>query len=226
MARRKKKKRKKVVKKRWGPRYRVAFRRRREGRTDYQARYRLVLSKETRAVVRKSLKNITIQFVVSKLEGDITLSYTKSTDLIKYGWEYNRGNTPAAYLTGFLAGCRAIKKGIKRAILDLGPQSTVHGGRLFATLKGLVDAGMEIPHNPAVFPSPDRIKGEVIAEWASKLETENPEFYNRQFGDYMKRGLDPKDIPKVFDEVLGKIADEFGVEKPLIEDESDEDEFE
>ena len=223
MARRRKRKKRTLKKKvKFGPRYRVAFRRRREGRTDYHARYRLVLSKKIRAVVRKSLKNIIVQFVESRIEGDHTLSFTKSTELVKYGWEYGRGNTPAAYLTGFLAGCKAKQKGIEEAILDLGPQSAIKGNRLFAALKGLVDAGVEIPHNPEIFPSPDRLTGEVIAKWAEKLKEENPDFYNRQFSDYIKRGLDPVNMPKVFDEVLEKIASEFGVEKPDLTAEEEE----
>ena len=222
---RRKRRRKLIKKKRFGPRYRVPFRRRREGKTDYHARYRLVLSEKIRAVVRKSLRNVVIQFVESRIEGDVTLSFTKSTELIKYGWEYNRGNAPAAYLTGFLAGCKAKKAGIEEAILDLGPQSAIKGGRLFAALRGLVDAGIEIPHNPAVFPPASRIKGELIAEWAAKLNEENKEFYNKQFSNYLKKGLKPEDMPNVFDEVLTKIANEYGVEKPTLEDETEE-EFE
>ena len=41
-----------------GPRYKVAFRRRREGRTDYYARRKLLNGREARAVVRRSNKNI------------------------------------------------------------------------------------------------------------------------------------------------------------------------
>jgi len=222
MARRKKRRQKVKKKTRFGPRYRLHFRRRREGKTDYRARYRMVLSKKIRAVVRKSLKNMVIQFVETKPEGDFTLSFTKSTELIKYGWPYNRGNTPAAYLTGFLAGCKAMKAGIKEAILDIGPQRSVKGGRLYAALKGLVDAGLEIPHNPVVFPSVDRIRGEVIAEWAKKLKEENEEFYKRQFGGYLKNNLNPEDIPNIFDEVLKKIAEEYGVEVPSFEEEEEE----
>jgi len=222
MARRRKRRQKVKKKIRFGPRYRLHFRRRREGKTDYRARYRMVISKKIRAVVRKSLKNIIIQFVEVRPEGDHTLSFTKSTELIKYGWNYNRGNTPAAYLTGFLAGCKAIKAGIKEAILDIGPQRSVRGGRLYAALKGLVDAGLEIPHNPVIFPSVDRIKGEVIANWAKKLKEEDEDFYKRQFSGYIKNNLDPAEMPKVFEEVLNKIAEEYGVEVPELEEEEEE----
>jgi len=224
----KRKRRKRVVKKlKFGPRYRVAFRRRREGKTDYYARYKMVLSGKVRAVVRKSLKNIVVQFVEAEMEGDKTLVFTKSTELIKYGWPYNRGNTPAAYLTGFLAGCKAIKNGIDEAILDIGPQRAIRGNRLFAALRGLIDAGVDIPYSEDVLPSYERITGKVIADWASKLKDENPEFYQRQFSDYLKKGFKPEDMPKIFDEVLTKISEEFSVEKPSLEEsEEEEEEFE
>ena len=41
-----------------GPRYKVAFRRRRENRTDYYARRRLLSGQEARAIVRRSNKNV------------------------------------------------------------------------------------------------------------------------------------------------------------------------
>lgn len=221
MARRKRKRQLTKKKTRFGPRYRLHFRRRREGKTDYRARYRMVLSKKIRAVVRKSLKNITIQFVETRIEGDHTLSFTKSTELVKYGWPFNRGNTPAAYLTGFLAGCKALKAGIKEAILDIGPQPAIRGGRLFAALRGMVDAGLEIPHSPGIFPSPARIRGEVIAEWAKNLKETNEEFYKKQFGGYLKNNLNPEDIPSIFEQVLSNIASEFGVEVPEFEEEEE-----
>jgi ribosomal protein S18 acetylase RimI-like enzyme len=53
-----------------GPRYKVAFRRRRENRTDYYARRRLLTSQEPRAIVRRSNKNVSIQFADFGMEGD------------------------------------------------------------------------------------------------------------------------------------------------------------
>jgi len=44
-----------------GPRYRVPFRRRKEGKTDYQARKALVLSKKPRLVARDTLRNMIVQ---------------------------------------------------------------------------------------------------------------------------------------------------------------------
>ena len=211
---------------RFGPRYKVPFKRRREGRTDYRARYKMILSGKTRAVVRKSLRNIVIQFVNAELGGDKTLSTTWSVELKKYGWRYGCGNLPAAYLTGFLAGLKAKKIGIEEAILDIGPQRSTKENRLYAALKGIVDAGVFIPHNEKVFPSVGRIRGEHIASYAKSLKENNPERYKIQFGRYLKMGLDPEKIPEEFEKTLNEIAKAFGASVPELEEEEEGEEEE
>ncbi|MFA7036212.1 MAG: 50S ribosomal protein L18, partial [Methanosarcina sp.] len=57
-----------------GPRYKVPFRRRREGRTNYHLRLKLLLSGQDRVVVRKSARNVQIQLLAPTPEGDITYS--------------------------------------------------------------------------------------------------------------------------------------------------------
>ncbi len=213
------------IKGKFGPRYRVPFRRRREGKTDYRARYKMLLSKKIRAVVRKSLRNIFVQFIRAELGGDKTISTTKSVELKKYGWKYSGGNIPAAYLTGYLAGLKAMKLGINEAILDIGPQRSTKGSRLYAALKGLVDAGVNIPYNDVIFPSIERIQGYHIAQYAEKLENEDQELYKKRFSGYIQNGLNPRDTPTNFQEVLNKIAEEFGVEPPTLTKEEEE-EFE
>ena len=145
-----------------GPRYKVAFRRRREYRTDYYARKRLLRSGESRAVVRRSNKNVTVQLVDFSMEGDIVRAAASTKELRKMGWEHSCSSVPAAYLIGFLAGKRALKDGIEYAVLDIGMQNPHHGGVLFAALKGMTDAGLEIPHSEDVLPKADRIKGKHI----------------------------------------------------------------
>jgi len=83
-----------------GPRYRVAFRRRREGKTDYRQRQRLLRSRIPRAVVRMSSKNTYIQFIAYDEIGDKVLASASSKELTKFGWTAPTGNLPAAYLTG------------------------------------------------------------------------------------------------------------------------------
>jgi len=53
-----------------GSRYRVPLRRRREQKTDYQARKAFVVSGKPRLVARSSLKNTVAQIVVAKPHGD------------------------------------------------------------------------------------------------------------------------------------------------------------
>ena len=145
-----------------GPRYKVAFRRRRENRTDYYARKRLLRSGEPRAVVRRSNKNVTVQFVEFGMDGDKVRASATTKELRKLGWEFSCSSVPAAYLIGYLAGKRALKDGIEYAVLDIGMQQPKRGGVLFATVKGMSDAGLEVPHSKEVLPKDDRIKGKHI----------------------------------------------------------------
>ena len=46
--------------------YRVKLRRRREGKTDYQARKALVVSGKPRLVTRTANRNITVQILIAK----------------------------------------------------------------------------------------------------------------------------------------------------------------
>ncbi len=149
---------------RQGPHYRVPFRRRREGRTDYRTRSKLLRSQKPRAVVRKTLNQTIVQLVAVEPAGDRILAAAQSMELKDHGWSAGTGNLPAAYLTGYLAGKKASAKGVTEAVLDLGTQRPSKGGRLFAALQGLVDSGLSVPHSPDVLPSKDRVRGAHIGE--------------------------------------------------------------
>jgi large subunit ribosomal protein L18 len=143
-----------------GPRYHVAYRRRREGKTDYKRRLALLKSRTPRAVVRKSLSGTTVQIVEFSPEGDRVLAQASYNDLRKMGWEFSVKDTTATYLTGLLAGKRAVSADISEAVLDIGLNEPVKGSKVFTALKGLLDAGMEIPHGEEIFPADERISGE------------------------------------------------------------------
>ena len=146
-----------------GPRYSVKPRRRREGKTDYRKRLKLLRSKKVRIVVRKTIKNTQIQFVEYKESGDNILISAKSNELIKkFNWKYSTSSTPAAYLTGLLAGKRAKDKGIDECILDAGRHPPVTGSKIFASIKGVTDAGIKCPYNEEKIPDDDRIKGKHL----------------------------------------------------------------
>jgi large subunit ribosomal protein L18 len=142
-----------------GPRYRVPFRRRREGKTDFHQRFTLVRSGWNRLVVRKSLKHMTVQIIKGQREGDFTLASSHSSELKKYGWDASTCNIPAAYLTGYICGLKAKKAGIEKAVLDLGLQRIVKGSRIFAALAGAVDAGLDVPLSEDVLPPDERKRG-------------------------------------------------------------------
>ncbi len=147
-----------------GTRYRMPLRRRREGKTDYRQRLKLLKSGKVRAVVRPSNKHIRVQFVRYDRDGDKVEASASSKHLEEMGWEGHGSNIPAAYLVGYLAGKRAAEKGIGEAVLDLGLNYPEKGGKLFSVLNGIIDAGVSVPHDPEVLPDDDRIKGEHIDE--------------------------------------------------------------
>ena len=146
-----------------GPRYHVKPRRHRQGRTDYRKRLRLLKSRKTRIVIRKSLKEIRVQFIQYSQGGDKIISSTLSKDLIKnFNWKYSVSAIPAAYLTGLLAGKKAQEKGVKEGILDIGRYRPTNGNKLFATMKGVVDAGIHCPYDETMIPTEDRILGKHL----------------------------------------------------------------
>ena len=152
-----------------GPRKRVAFRRRRSGRTNYRRRLRLLRSGLPRAVVRKSLNQTHVQIVRYDEGGDRIVASAVSLELRKFGWTAGTGNVPAAYLTGLLAARRAVQGGVAQVVLDLGVQDPVGGGRLFAAARGLVDGGVNLPHGDDVFPADERVRGSHLGAAMEKL---------------------------------------------------------
>ncbi|NLE05965.1 MAG: 50S ribosomal protein L18 [Crenarchaeota archaeon] len=191
-------------------RYRVKLRRRREKKTDYQARKGFVVSGRSRLVARSSLKNTIAQIVVAKVHGDEVLASAHSQELIKkYGWKGATGNVPAAYLTGLLCGLKAKKNGVEEAILDLGLVSPVKGSKVFSTMAGVIDGGVEIPHNDEKILT-DRISGEHIANYASELGT--PEEFTPKFSQYLENKLSPLDLCSHFEQIKAAILKEYGEE--------------
>jgi large subunit ribosomal protein L18 len=148
-----------------GPRTRVPFRRRREGRTDYRKRLGLLKSAKTRVVVRRTSGNVIVQFVDWAETGDEIKATAVGRELRALGWNGSPKNTSAAYLTGLLAGKRARDRGIDAAVLDIGRHAPVRGGKVFAALKGVIDAGVDVPvGDDAVFPKAERLDGSILKQ--------------------------------------------------------------
>lgn len=98
-------------------RFQTPFRRRREGKTDYYARKRLVTqhkakynSPKYRLVVRFSNRDITAQIVSSQIVGDVVFTAAYSHELPRYGIKHGLTNWAAAYATGLLIARRALNK--------------------------------------------------------------------------------------------------------------------
>ena len=143
-----------------GPRYHVPFRRRREGKTDFRARLALIKSGKPRAVVRRSLSGTTVQLVEFHEDGDRVLVQASYRDLKKLGWDHSLKSTSASYLVGLMAAIKAQKANIDQAVLDIGLHEPIRGSRVFATLKGLLDGGLDIPHGEGMYPDEGRITSE------------------------------------------------------------------
>jgi large subunit ribosomal protein L5e len=108
----------KVVKnKAYFKRFQVKFRRRREGKTDYRARKRLIMQYKNkyntpryRLVVRFSNTDITTQIVFAKIAGDQVMAAAYSHELKRYGVKAGFTNYASAYATGLLLARRLLTK--------------------------------------------------------------------------------------------------------------------
>jgi large subunit ribosomal protein L5e len=108
----------KVVKnKAYFKRYQVKFRRRREGRTDYRQRHKLITqdknkyqSPKYRLVVRITNKYVYVQIIYAELDGDKVMCQASSKELPRYGLKVGLKNYSAGYCTGLLIARRLLKQ--------------------------------------------------------------------------------------------------------------------
>ncbi|TDH66457.1 hypothetical protein CCR75_007741 [Bremia lactucae] len=98
-------------------RYQVKYRRRREGKTDYRARKRLITqdknkynSPKYRLVVRITNRQVICQIAYAEIDGDKILCQASSAELPRYGLSVGLKNYAAAYATGLLVGRRVLAK--------------------------------------------------------------------------------------------------------------------
>jgi len=233
-------------------RYQVKYRRRREGKTDYQARRRLVIQDKNkyntpkyRLVVRFTNKDAIAQVIVAKIEGDYVFAAAYGHELKKYGIPVGHANYAAAYAVGLLVARRTLKKcrldekylgqpvvngddfnvvpvadGPKpfRAFLDTGLKRTSTGSRVFATLKGACDGGLDIPHSVSRYVGYDseakklkpdvlrkHIFGAHIAQHMRELKEEDSASFEKKFSRYIKAKITPDDIEKIYTKAHAQI---------------------
>tara|TARA_Y100000310_G_scaffold275670_1_gene292322 strand:+ start:1432 stop:2013 length:582 start_codon:yes stop_codon:yes gene_type:complete len=185
--------------------YTVKFRRKREGKTNYKKRVKYISSGKTRIVIRSSNNNIKIQAIDFGEKGDTILGTINSTDLRKLGWKGSTSNLPSAYLTGFLFGTK-IKSKVKEGVIDTGLKSVRKDTKLSATIKGILDSGIDVPYSKEVFPSDEKLSGKITAEYSKKLKSSDENKYKSQFSKYLKEGINPEELPRYFEEVKKKLA--------------------
>jgi large subunit ribosomal protein L18 len=148
-------------------------RRRRECKTDYRKRKVLLKGNKPRLVVRKSNKYILLQIVESSKAQDKILFSVNSKELLNKGWPAEKSgslkNLSASYLSGFLLGKKA--KDLKGSvILDSGLIPSTKGSRVYAVVKGLSDAGVEIPFDEKVMFSEDEIAEKIGKDVFDKIK--------------------------------------------------------
>ncbi len=141
--------------------YSQTLRRIREEKTNYGKRKTMLMGKRNFVTVQISNENTQVQIHKPEISGDKVIASAHSRYLVSKGWKGSRKNIPAAYLTGYLAGKKALGKGAKNAILYSGTRKYTQ--RMAAALKGVVDAGLEIPADSETFPPEERIKGEHLS---------------------------------------------------------------
>jgi len=217
-------------------RFQVKFKRRREGKTDYYARKRLVAQDKTkynspkyRLVVRFTNKDVIAQIIYATLHSDVVLAAAYAHELPRFGLKVkNCKDYSASYATGLLLARRALTKlglatqyigqdkpdgayymveesGERRpllVLLDVGLNCTSTGARVFGTMKGAADGGLEVPHKIRRFPGYNGetkkfdaavlrkyIYGGHVSAYMKHLSESNPEKYKLQFSQYVKAGV-------------------------------------
>ena len=116
-------------------------------------------------------ENTQVQVLKPGMTGDKVIASAHSRYLLEKGWKGSRKSIPAAYLTGYLAGKKALSQGTKDAILYTGTKRYTQ--RVAAALKGLVDSGLQVPADSETFPPNERINGEhlTVKNEVSKMKS-------------------------------------------------------
>jgi len=222
-------------------RFQVKYRRRREGKTDYYARKRLIVQAKNkynapkyRLVVRFTNRDIVVQIVYARLQGDFVLTAAQSRELPRYGIKHGLTNWAAAYATGLLCARRALTKlgladkyqGVTdpdgtlkltevidgedvprpfKCYLDVGLKRTSTGSRVFGAMKGASDGGIFIPHSEKRFPGYDSESKQLDAEVLKKY------IFGGHVAEYME-SLEEEDEERFKRQFSTYLADGVGSE--------------
>ena len=185
--------------------YTSTFRRIRERKTNYRKREKLLIGKKDFVTVNVSDQNVSAQLIRPELLGDKVMASVHSNELLSYGWKGSRKNIPSCYLIGLLLGKKCIQKKITRAILYIGKRHFTT--KIAACLKGMSEAGLEMPFSEEILPTEERIQGNHIAEYAKKIKS-NDDLYKSRFSSSLGSGLEPEKYPNHFSEVKDRIVND------------------
>ena len=136
----------------------------------------MLMSKRDFIAINVTNENTQVQILKPEITGDKVIASAHSRFLLKDGWKGSRKNIPAAYLTGYFVGKKALSKGVDNAIVYSGTRKYTQ--RMAAVVKGVVDAGLTVPSDEETFPPEERINGEHlkikndIASVKLKIDTE------------------------------------------------------
>ena len=151
--------------------YAKILRRLREEKTNYKKRGTMLMGKRDFITVNITNENTQVQILKPGIAGDKVVASAHSRYLLEKGWKGSRKSVPAAYLTGYLAGKKALLRGAGDAILYTGTKKYTQ--RMAAALKGVIDAGVKVPASGDAFPSEERINGEhlTVKNEVSKIKS-------------------------------------------------------
>ncbi|MDF2422241.1 MAG: 50S ribosomal protein L18 [Nitrosopumilus sp.] len=151
--------------------YSKILRRLREEKTNYKKRGTMLMGKRDFITVNITNENTQVQILKPGMTGDKVIASAHSRYLLDKGWKGSRKSVSAAYLTGYMAGKKALGNGAKDAIMYTGTRRYTQ--RMAAALKGVIDAGVKVPADPETFPPEERINGEhlTVKNEVSKIKS-------------------------------------------------------
>jgi large subunit ribosomal protein L18 len=175
-------------------------------KTNYRKREALLISKLDFVTIKISNQNVIAQVLKPEIQGDIVRVSTHSRELRRYGWKGSLNSLPACFLVGLVLGRKALEKGVEKAVLYIGNKPFT--SRIAACMKGIVQAGINIPISSESYPTEHRLNGQHIAEYARKIKTEDINKYNKYFSSLLKEGLVPENYQSHVEEITARILKE------------------
>lgn len=172
-------------------------------KTNYRKRQALLISKQDFVTIKITNQNVIAQVLKPEIQGDIVRVSTHSRELRRYGWKGSLNSLPACYLVGLVLGRKALEKGVDKAVLYIGNKPFT--SRIAACMKGIVQAGINIPISSESYPTEHRLNGQHIAEYALKIKTEDINKYNKYFSSLLREGLIPENYRSHVEEITARI---------------------